>query len=217
MKKIGVLIVDDHVVLAEGVQSMLEGTENIEVLGLAHNGAEALDRFQELKPDVVLLDINLPDTDGLEVCAEMKATKLPTSILALTMHQEEAFITGMIDNGASGFLLKNVAEAELKEAIEAVHGGDTYYSKEVTQTLLQTLISNQRRSNGSEKKNVIEISEREKDVLRLIVEEFTTSEIAERLHISQNTVETHRRHLLEKLGARNVAGLVRIAMENKLL
>ena len=213
---IKVLLVDDHIVLAEGVQSLLSSVEGIEVIAMAHDGAHALTSIDELRPDVVLLDINLPDMDGMEVMEAIAERGYSCAVLALSMHEEEAFITGMMERGAKGYLLKNVSLEDLCDAIRTVRGGGTFYSKQVTQTLMDSIITRHRVPGKSDAPE-LSISDREKEVLQLIMQEHTTQEIAERLHISTNTVESHRRHLLEKLGARNSAGLVRIAMERGLV
>lgn len=214
--KITVLVVDDHAVLAQGIASLLEEHEAIQIVGMAHTGQSAIVEVRKLDPDVVLLDINLPDKDGLEVCEELVAAGYAGAILGLSMHEEEAFITGMLERGAAGYLLKSVTQSELVEAIHTVDNGGSYYSKEVTQTLVDELVRKQK-SSARKPETIIEISDREREVLALIMKEHTTKEIGKLLFISQNTVETHRRHLLEKLGARNSAGLVRIAMERGLL
>lgn len=215
---INVLIVDDHTMFADGLSSLLASATDIRICGQAHSGEDALAAISNLDPDVTLLDIGLPDMDGIQVCALARAKGYGTAIVGLSMHEEEAFITGLLEAGANGYLLKSATPKELIAAIRSVHSGESFYSKKVTQTLIDGMLRKQRsKSDDPTEEETIQLSEREQQVLELIVKEFTTSEIAETLFISNSTVETHRRHLLEKLGARNTAGLVRIAFEKGLI
>lgn len=215
---IKVLIVDDHTMFADGLSSLLAGATDIQICGQAHTGTDALSAMSNLDPDVTLLDIGLPDMDGIQVCSKARAAGNRTAIVGLSMHEEEAFITGLLEAGANGYLLKSASPKELVAAIRSVYAGESFYSKKVTQTLIDSVLRKQRSNDDSQAEEVtIQLSEREQQVLELIVKEFTTTEIAETLFISNSTVETHRRHLLEKLGARNSAGLVRIAFEKGLI
>jgi len=208
------MIVDDHQMLIDGLEMLLKREPGIEVVATVLNGQSALEKLAVHPADVVLLDVNMPEMDGMETCKLIKHKWPETQVIALTMHDEGQFITAMLNSGASGYVLKNTGKDELIEAIKAVHNGKTFFTKEVTESLMNSMIPGKEKG---QKKYKPEISDREKEVLELIVQEFTTNEIAEKLFISQNTVESHRRHLLEKLGARNSAGLVRITMEFGLL
>jgi DNA-binding NarL/FixJ family response regulator len=214
--KTRLLIVDDHKALAEGLASLLGDGNGLRIMGMAHNGAEALELATNTPADVMLLDIGLPDIDGIEVCARLHEQAPGLRVIALSMHEEEAYVTAMLEAGAKGYLLKNAGREEILEAIRSVRSGGTHFSPEVTQLLINRLVSDQRASKPVEPADP-GITEREREVLRLIVQEYTTSEIADALHIGVSTAETHRRHLMEKLGARNSAGLVRIAMERGLV
>ncbi len=207
---ITVLIVDDHTLFIDGLKSMFESAADISVIGEAYDGKSACELAARLKPDVILLDIGLPDMDGTEVCKQVKAELPDTKIIALSMHEEHTFITRMLENGASGYLLKNAKKDQMIEAIREVHTGGTYYSREITDILL----SGMKAGNPTE---MPIISRREREVLKLIVYEYTTSEIAEKLFISMNTVESHRSNLLTKLEVKNTAGLVRVALEQNLI
>ena len=210
------LIVDDHKALTEGLTSLLNAEAGLHIAGVAHSGGDALALATNTAADVMLLDIGLPDMDGIKVCATLREQVPKLHVIALSMHQEEAYVTAMLDAGAKGYLLKNAGREEILEAIRSVRSGGTHFSPEVTQLLINRVVSDQRAG-----KPVVQadpgLTEREKDVLELIVREHTTAEIAEALHIGVSTVETHRRNLMEKLGARNSAGLVRIAMERGLV
>ncbi len=209
---IRVVIADDHQVLVDGLNNLIASAPDMVVVSTASNGNEALARLQEVEADVLLLDINMPDMDGIEVCQRALKLRPELGIISLTMHDSESFISRMIKAGAKGYLLKNTGQEELLKAIRIVSQGEQYFSQEVTQTLIGAISG-----RGATKKGLPKLSRREKEVLKYILEECTTQEIADKMYISVNTVESHRRNLLTKLGARNVAGLVRIAMENNLL
>jgi DNA-binding NarL/FixJ family response regulator len=164
--------------------------------------------------DVILLDINLPDIDGVDLCKKIGALYPDINIIALTMYNEGSFISGMLKNGAKGYVLKNSDKGLLKEAIKTVHAGGSFFGEEVTKTLMQSMMPETQTSKSG---NIPKLTRREKEVLKLIVQEHTTPEMAEKLFISLNTVETHRKNLLQKLNVRNTAGLVRFAVENKLV
>ncbi|MCS6928381.1 MAG: response regulator transcription factor [Saprospiraceae bacterium] len=211
---IRIFIADDHAMFVEGLESLLNSEPDFEVCGHARNGREALQRVPEAKPDVLLLDINMPDCSGLEICKQLREQCPTVKILALSMHNDESYITAMLSHGAQGYVLKSTDRAELCHAIRTLAGGKTYFSKEVTDTVMQGLMRD--RKSGTPKEPP-KISRREREVLKLIVDERTTQEIAAQLFLSEKTVESHRAALLAKLGARNTAGLVKAAIYWKLL
>lgn len=212
---IRIMIADDHNMFVEGIESILEGMENIQVVAKCYTGLEVFEKIVHTPVDVILLDINLPGMNGLEVCQKLSKEYPDVKVLALSMHNEESFVTEILKYGAQGYILKNTDKKELINAIEMVNNGQSYFSDEVTETIMKSLV-NQR--TGSKKSAMLapKISRREKDVLELIMKEHTTQEIADTLFISLKTVESHRRSLLTKLGVRNTAGLVREAIEHHL-
>lgn len=208
---INVLIVDDHQVVIDGIKSMLDSAAGINVVGQATNGPKALEFLKANSVDVALIDINLPGMDGIELCKLIVKNHPEIKVLALTTFNEVSFITNIMKIGASGYLLKNTTKEELIDAITNVYKGDQYLAKEVKDKLISS-------SFGKKDSSFIpKLTRREKEVLKLITEEFTTKEIAEKLFISDATVETHRLHLLNKLGARNTAGLVKTAIQKGLI
>jgi len=213
---IRVMIADDHNMFVEGVELILDGIDNIQVVAKCYNGLEVFEKLAHTPADVILLDINLPGMNGLEVCQKLNKDYPLVKVLALSMHNEESFVTEILKYGAQGYILKNTGKKELISAIEAVNDGQSYFSEEVTETIMKSLVH---QKSGSKKSNILspKISRREKEVLELIVKEHTTQEIADTLFISLKTVESHRRSLLTKLGVRNTAGLVRVALENQLI
>jgi DNA-binding NarL/FixJ family response regulator len=211
---IRIFIADDHAMFAEGLESLLSDEEDFEVCGYARNGEQVLTCVPQLQPDVLLLDINLPDRSGLDVCKQLRMECPSVKILALSMHNDESYISAMLGHGAQGYILKSTGRVELCQAIRALAAGKTYFSKEVTDTMMQSLM---RERKGGTPKEPPKISRREREVLRLILDERTTQEIAAQLFLSEKTVESHRAALLAKLGARNTAGLVKAAIYWKLL
>jgi len=209
---IKVLIADDHQVLIEGLQLLLADHPNIQISYTANDGQQVLDILADHTCDVILMDINMPVMSGLEVCKVVKKKYPKIKVIALTTFNKGSFVQQMLKNGASGYLLKNTGREELIEAIISVHEGKTYLNSETNQLLLDNLMN---KSNGSS--FIPNLTRREKEVLKLIAEELTTNEIAERLFISLNTVETHRRNLISKFNVRNSVGLIRTAMERGLL
>ena len=211
---IKVLIADDHKVLIDGIKSILNSENEINVVADASNGQEVLDLLKEVEVDVILLDINMPILDGLDTCKLVHKKYPEIRILALTMYGEGSFISGMLKNGASGYMLKNSNKHEMIDAIRTVYSGENYYSKEVTQNLISRMMPGKTVSTNP---LLPRITRREKEILKLIVDEHTTQEISEKLFISLSTVETHRANLLSKLNVRNTAGLVRVAIEKGLV
>lgn len=203
--KIKVFIVDDHFMVIEGLRALLQGAEDIDYVGHAMNAASCLAYLKKEQPDVILMDINLPDQSGIELSKHIKDNHPEINVLAVSSFNQRSFIQDMLDNGAKGYVLKNVTQAELWQAIRAVAIGNTWVSAEVVQTLLQR----------QPDKPVI--TRREKEVLECIAKGLTNPEIAEKLFVSITTIETHRKNLLHKLNANNTASLVRQAFYFELI
>lgn len=208
-----VMIVDDHLVLIDGIKSILKKIPDIDVVAEAQSGQSALKAIENTKVDVVLLDISMPDLDGIETCGLLLKKDPDLKIIALTMHQEYRFIQNMLDQGAHGYLLKSSGRDEIVLAIRQVFANRSYLNAQVTKTLIEGV----RRINQVPIKQNNNLTPREQEVLSLIVEGLTTTEIADQLFISSTTAETHRKNLLRKLEVRNTAGLVRMAYEKNLL
>jgi two-component system nitrate/nitrite response regulator NarL len=204
---INLLIADDHQVVIDGLKSLLSLEDDFQVVGEAQNGKMVLEALKDQKIDVVLLDINMPEMDGIETARRMREQHPNVKILILTMYNRPEFIRNIIEVGASGYVLKNAGKDELINAIRKVERGEDYFSLSVTNTLMDSFKS------GAESSKV-ELTKRERGVLTLIAEGNKTSEIAEKLFLSTHTVDTHRKNLLSKLNIKNAAGLVRYAIEN---
>jgi len=212
--RIRLLIVDDHQVVIDGVKAMFEQHPTIEIVAEALTGKTAISTLRDGTIEVVLLDINLPDKSGIEVCKEIKKTQPSTKVIALTMHSESAYISKMAKAGVDGYILKNSGKAEIIQAIEHVMTGQQFFSQAVTQSLLSGMHQPKKPTSSD---FIQKLTRREKEVLRLIVGEQTTEEIAQTLFISSSTVISHRKSLLRKLNAKNSAGLVKAAYEFGLL
>lgn len=208
---IPIAITDDHTIVIEGIKTMLKSNKEIEVL----QSFETLnDTFENLNSavKVLLLDINLPDGNGINACKELLEKHPDLKIIALTNFEDTVFIKQIIKNGALGYLLKNTSQKELTEAIKSVIQGKRYLPKKISDILLNDSIGINNSSYFVPKLTV-----REKEILHLIIQEFTTEEIAAKNFISTKTVESHRSNLIQKLGVKNTAGLVRVAFEKGLL
>ena len=197
---IKVFIVDDHYMIIEGIRSLLQNEKKIEWMGHAMNAGSCLAFLKQQQPDVILMDINLPDKSGIDLCKEVKDKYPAVFIIGLSTFNQQSFIHKMMHNGASGYVLKNATDKELTEAIETVMKGKTYLSEEASRVLRK------------EEDSGIVITRREKEVLALIADGLTNNEIAQKLFISVTTVDTHRKNLLEKFHAKNVASLISIAI-----
>lgn len=194
-----VFIVDDHYMVIEGIRSLLQNEKSIEWAGHASNASSCLAFLKQQQPDVILMDVNLPDKSGIDLCKEVKDQYPSVFIVGLSTFNQQSFIQKMMDNGASGYVLKNATQDELMEAIATVVKGKIYLSEETSQTL-------RREDSGK-----IVLTRREKEVLELIAEGMINAEIATKLFISVTTVDTHRKNLLAKFDARNTASLIRSA------
>ncbi len=208
---IKILIVDDHKMFVQGLESILSKEEDIEIVHRCHEGKDVFNMELLDRIDIILLDINLPDISGIEICRRILKLKDHIKILVLSMHDEESYITEVLKSGALGYVLKNTGRKELVTAIRTVASGRTYFSEDITNTIMNGLLNNNRKAKPQEKQ-VPKITRREKEVLDLIMEENTNQEIAGKLFISLKTVEAHRSNLLSKLNARNTAGMVKKAI-----
>lgn len=211
---IKIIIADDHQLFIDGIKSIIKSIKNLEISAEVNNGKQLLEHLSKQGCDVILMDINMPDMDGIEATKEVKKRYPNIKIIMLTMYSSRDYIEKLLRVGADGYILKNTGKEELQKAIETVHQGESYFSAEVTERIMEGL---QKKKSAEKNSFMVELTEREIDVLKLIVQELTTSEIAEKLFISTHTVETHRKNLISKLNVRNIAGLVKYAMQNGLV
>jgi len=205
---ISVFIVDDHYMVIEGIRSLLQDEPGIEFSGYAADAASCRTYLKINRPDILLLDISLPDVNGIDFCKELYDAYPSMAILALTTFNQETMIRNMLDNGASGYLLKNAGRDEIKRALQTVYRGQQYLSFDVAQTL---------RKSSLQTNELPVLTRREKEVLELIAEGCNTKEIADKLFIGTTTVDTYRKNLLIKMNARNTAMLIKLALQHRLI
>jgi two-component system, NarL family, response regulator NreC len=211
MPRIRVLIADDHAVLRAGLKMLLNAQPDIEVVGEASDGQEAVEQAQTLHPDVVLMDISMPSLGGLEATKQIRHTLGRTQVLVLTMHDDESYLRQFLQAGAAGYVLKRAADTELTDAIRAVYRGDLFLYPSLAKALLAAYL--QPPPDVQERKKREILSEREREVLQLVALGYTHQQIADRLCLSVKTVETHKKHAMEKLDLRGRAQLVRYALQ----
>lgn len=209
---INVLIADDHQMFIDGLKALLRDIPGIKVVGEASNGKEAIDHCQKNPVDIVIMDVNMPEMDGVEATKALFKKNKGLKVLGLSMHRDRHFIADMLKSGASGYILKNTGKKDLVEAIHSLYKGETYVSEEVNKILLASFLKDSSKYEVNER-----LSERESEVLESIAIGLTTMEIGEKLFISKNTVETHRKNLLYKLKAKNTAELVNNAYKRGLI
>jgi DNA-binding NarL/FixJ family response regulator len=205
---IQVYIVEDHSVVVEGIVSLLQNEKEMKVTGYSGTGQDCIDFFRSHTADVILMDINLPDMSGIELCALIKKQYPGIMVLALSTYNQVVYINKMMESGASGYLLKNADKREIIQGIYDVVQGKTFLSFEAAQSLKQARMKSH---------EMPVITKREKEVLVLITEGLTNYEIAEKLFISVDTVDTHRKNLYNKLGVKNTATLIKYAIQNNLI
>ncbi|MEL7531719.1 MAG: response regulator transcription factor [Bacteroidota bacterium] len=212
MQGIRVLLVDDHQIVIDGIKALLRKADHIEIVAEALNGQEALLVLERQTIDLMICDIQMPVMDGLALCKLSKDQHPATRILVLSMNREPQMVNDIFMTGAEGFVLKNTGKKELIKAIDQVVQGGTFYSREILQILME-----KHRSPTQFQAVTAKLSPREYEILLLIAEEHATPAIAQLLHISPRTVETHRKHLLEKTASKSVVGLIRYAFQHQLI
>jgi DNA-binding NarL/FixJ family response regulator len=212
MQIINLGIIDDHEVVINGLKAMLSGDQEIKVILTANNGEQLLQQLQTNQPDVLLMDIQMEGMDGIELTRQVHKLNPNIRIIAFSSFDESRYVKQIMRNGASGYLLKNAAQKTLLEAIKTVMEGEEYLDETIKKLMLQESITGQRRSIYE-----IPLTKREKEILKLIAEEYSNQQIADTLFISLRTVETHRLNITQKLGVKNAAGLVKEAIKRGLI
>lgn len=220
--KIKTIIADDHSLFIEGIRALIKNVDSIELVGEAENGRMVLELMEKHPVDVVLMDINMPDMNGIEATKKIHEKYPKTKVLALTMFEDGLYVGEMMRAGATGFVLKNAKKEELVEAITRVFHGEKYISQDVSLKLIEKMLNgDSQMGNGSNMQKgtarKLEITPRELEIIKLIAEEMTNVEIAKKLNNSPMTIITHRKNLLRKLGVKNTAGLIRFAIQHGLL
>ena len=206
---IRIVLCDDHQIIREGLRSLLDKQSDMQVIGEGTNGNEAIKLAATHSPDVIVMDVAMPELNGIAATRRLREDQPQLKILALSMHSDRRFVTGMIKAGASGYLLKDCAFSELATAIRTVAAGGLYISPGIAGGVLQEFTHHTQPHHKPQK---IELSPREEEILQLIAEGRSTKDVAAALHISSKTVETHRTHIMQKLGVHNVAMLTKYAI-----
>ena len=214
MKNIKVVIADDHTILRQGIKSLLDIQEGIEVMGEAKDGREAIKTIEELLPDVILMDIAMPGLNGLEATRRIKKKFPKVKVVVLTMHANEEYIFQILNAGADGYLVKETAFQDLISAINAVHKGEAFMSPSISKKVMTDYIQ---RAQGEEKVGFDTLTTREREILQLVAEGNSNKKIAEALFISPKTVETHRAHIMDKLNIHDRAGLIKYAIRKGMI
>jgi two-component system response regulator NreC len=212
MAEIRVILADDHAIFRAGLKALLDAEMGIEVVGEASTGDEAVERVRELTPDIVVMDLSMPGSGGLEATRRITALELPTKILVLTMHAEQEYLVPVLEAGAHGYLTKTTADRRLIEAIRVLARGEVYLPPRAT-----TLLLKEYKAAGEGDDALRQLSTREQEVLALTAEGFSSKEIGEKLFISPKTVDTYRARIMEKLGLTHRSELVRFALNAGLL
>lgn len=208
---IRIIIADDHQMFIDGLKLIISSFDNIQVAGEAQNGEAVLELLEHTQADLVILDINMPGKDGIETSKEIRKKYPDVKILIVSMHKQKEFITRLVAAGVSGYILKNTGAGELHDAIRVIHEGGEFFGEEITKEILHSM------RNHDSIPEAPPFSKREVEVLRLLNEELTTQEIADKLFISFHTVESHRKNMLMKAGVKNTAGLIRYGINTGLI
>jgi two-component system, NarL family, response regulator NreC len=211
---IRVLIAEDHLLVRAGIRALLEKAGDIHILGEASNGQEAVDLARELKPDVLIMDIMMPRLNGIQAAEQIQSLKLPTPILLLSMYSDAGFVHKALQCDVKGYVLKSSVSDELLLAVRTVAGGERFLSSPISELIEEGTVNSYAANDDDP---FASLSPREKEVMKLIAEGYTSAEIGKLLFISDKTVEKHRVRLMKKLNVRNLAGLVRLAIKYHLV
>ncbi|HEY0655628.1 MAG TPA: response regulator transcription factor [Chryseosolibacter sp.] len=218
MSKINIVLADDHVLVRNGIKAMLESEPDINVVGEAGNGSEALERAQNLKPDIVVLDIRMPQMTGLEAAAKLRDVAPSTKAVILSMHDSEDYVLQALDSGAYGYLLKDTDKNEFIKALKQIHGGSKYFSGAVSNVLANQLLSGKPASRPQPRaEDAYHLTKKEKEILRMIIDGKQNKDIAEHFDKSVRTIETHRFNIMKKLNVNNGVDMVNKAVKENLV
>lgn len=217
-KKITVHIADDHQILIDGVKAVLNIEPNIEVTGFSLNGQEVVDWFRENHADVLVLDINMPELDGLEVLKALRKHDKQPEIIVLSSYDDVKLVKEVLQMGAKGFVPKKSAGEHIVRAVYKVAEGSQYFTEDIKEKMMQTLLNGQVKNEGSQDGVLISsLTKREVQILKLVAQQYSTREIGDELHISESTVETHRKNLMRKVKVKNSVGLAIFALKNEVI
>lgn len=214
-KKIRIFLADDHQVLIDGMKSVLATTSDLEFVGSASNGLNVIADAVKTKTDILVMDINMPEKDGISLLKDYSQSTFPFRVIVLSSYDDIKLIKEVMKLGASGYLTKQCAGEDILEAIHTVANGEVYYCKTVRDKIFASFANPQKKNSGSNSNSVL--TERELEIIKLISMEYSGKEIGDELSISSHTVETHRKNLMKKLDVKNTIGLVKYALKNNLI
>lgn len=217
MNKLRLLIADDHPLFLEGLVSLLKTEKDFSSPLTATDGQQVLDLLKKEKCDVCILDINMPVLNGIETAKKIRALHPSMKVIVLTTYNDKEFISEMLYAGVSGYVLKNSTSSELVRAIKEVAAGRTYFSNEVQESIMEDYTSKLRKERSASNTPAVVLTQREIEIVKLLAKEFTNDKIADALHISYRTVETHRKNIMQKTKAQNLAGLIKFAYEQGII
>ena len=217
MSKIKILLVDDHQIILDGIKLMLEGEANFDICGMAEDGRQALLLAKELLPDIIITDISMPHLTGIQLIEQIRKENLPAKVIILSMYATEDYICSAIRAGANAYLTKqNTTKAELLAAISAIINNEEYYSPAVSKVIMKNYVEHAKKG-GSQDVKSISLTIREKEILKLYAEGFSNQEIAEKLSISNRTVDAHKNNIMQKFEFKSTVDMVKFAIRNNLV
>ncbi|HNY03251.1 MAG TPA: response regulator transcription factor [Bacteroidales bacterium] len=217
MSKIRIFLVDDHQLVRDGIKALLTSAEDITIEGEASSGADCFQRISGQPPDILILDISLPDTNGIEITRRVTDEFPETRVLILSMYTNEDFIFNAIKAGAKGYLPKNTSREELLDAIHAIHNGDEFFADSISRIMLRSYVRKAKEDEPAPAGGPIPLTSREIEILKLFAEGYINKEISDRLDISIRTVETHKNHIMKKLELKSTVELIKYAIRNKIV
>jgi two-component system response regulator NreC len=215
MSKIRILVCDDHTILREGIRLLLDSQPDIQVIGEAGNGHEAVEKARTLKPDIILMDIAMPGLNGLEATKQIRHDDPHARVLVLTMYESDEYVSRMLEAGVQGYVLKKAAGSDLVHAIYAIDQGEAFLYPSITKRLVEDYL--RRVETGQERTSFNRLTSREREVLQLIAEGNSSQQIAQTLSVSVRTVQNHRAHIMEKLGMHDRGELIKYAIQKGII
>ena len=217
MSKIRIFLVDDHQLVRDGIKALLISAEDLTILGEASSGKECFEKIAIETPDILILDISLPDTNGIEITKRITAEYPGTKVLILSMYTNEDFIFNSVKAGARGYLPKNTSREELLSAIHAIYDGEEFFSDSISRIMLKSYVRKAKEDDLTSQRGPVPLTTREIEILKLFVEGFINKEISDQLDISIRTVETHKNHIMKKLELKSTVELIKYAIRNKIV
>lgn len=217
MERIKVALVDDHQIVRDGIKALLEGQEEIEIIGEAETATQILDKLNEISPNIIIVDISLPDISGIDLIKLIINKNPAIKVIVLSMHTTQEFIFNAIKSGAKGYLPKNITRNELVDAIKQVNQGKEYFSKDISEIILKNYLKQVKNPEKTPDYQEQQLTARESEILKLVAEGYSNQLIADKLFISVRTVESHKNHIMQKLELTTTVELVKYALKNRII